>query len=144
MVFKEIKKEWTQPQPDQCVPTVIKTALDNQFAHLNIPSLSSIGSMCQYRNAYGVPIDRLKTNLKQLENMGIQFNEKEDANIDFLKSLLDQGSFPLILFHLRDYNKGKKGSIEVDDDGEIDFHMVIIVGIDPQKQEVKVFGSVSK
>lgn len=142
MVFKDIKKLWTQPQPDQCVPTAIKTVLDNQFSQLNIPSLSSIGRMCQYRNAYGAPIDKIKGNLKQLESMGIQFHEKEEANIDFLKGLLEQGIFPMILFHLKDYNKWKRGSVVVEGDDEIDFHMIIVVEVNPQKQEIRVFDTI--
>lgn len=139
MVFKKLQKRWTQPEPLQCVPTAIKTVLTNQFPHLKVPSLKDIGKMCQYRQIYGVSIERLELNMKKLEKIGIKFHLKEESNINQLKELLENNKYPLVLFHLKDYNSWKDYSIEVETDDEISFHMVIVVGVNPQKKEVKVF-----
>ena len=65
---------------------------------------------------------------------------KENANIAFLHNLRQQGIFPLVIFHLKDYNKWKKNrSTKVSGDDEPNFHVLIVVDIDKKNEKILLY-----
>lgn len=139
MLGIDIKKPYKQPQPDHCVPCCIKIMLDNQFTSTNNPSLSKISSMCKYRNAFGTSVDRLKSNLKDLESLRIKFNEKEESNIAFLEELLKNKCLPMILLDLDKYLLKRDGNTIIRSDDDIIFHAVVVAFIDKQNEKIFIF-----
>ena len=142
MTFPLLKTIQFQPRLDMCVSTCLKIICDNQFSQIRI-SIKQFNLWCKYEGKFGggVPLDKLREYLTpKLTDMKIDYNEKENINIDFLYKLREEGIYPLVVFHLRDYNKWKKNTkIEVFSDDEPNYHVLIVVDIDKEKQTLKVF-----
>ena len=88
-----------------------------------------------------MPLEKLKGYLSpKLDQLGVDYNEKEHANIDFLHKLRTQGMLPLVVFHLRDYNKWKKKTrITVLSDDEPNFHVLMVVDIDKANEKIWLY-----
>lgn len=144
MTFSLLKKIQFQPRLDMCVSTCLKIICDNQFSHISI-SIKQFNLWCKYEGKFGggIPLEKLREYLvSRLLEKKIVYNEKENANIDFLYSLRKEGIYPLVVFHLIDYNKWKKKTkIEVYSDDEPNYHILIVVDIDKEREIIKVFDS---
>ena len=115
---------------------------DNQFTHVTLP-LHKFNSWCKYEGKYGggIPLEKLKRYLSpKLDELNVDYNEKEHVNIDFLHKLRTQGIFPLVVFHLKDYNKWKKKTrITVLSDDEPNLHVLIVVDIDKANEKILLY-----
>ncbi len=142
MTFPLLSKKTWQPSSDMCVSASFKVMCDNQFGSTKI-SLSTLNKWCKYEGKYGggIPLSKLREYLTpKLAQLGIIYNEDEQKNIDFLYNLRQEGIYPLVVFHLRDYNEWKKrGNIEVFSDGEPNLHVLIVVDIDKENEKIKIF-----
>ena len=144
MAFPLLKPKtyWKQPIKDMCVSTSLKVMFDNQFTSGTL-SLSKLNSWCKYEGKYGggIPLEKLKGYLSpKLNESSVDYNEKEHANIDLLYKLRTKGIFPLVVFHLKDYNKWKKKTgITVLSDDEPNFHVLIVVDIDKANEKILLY-----
>ena len=141
MTFPLLKKYSFQPRLDMCVSTCLKIVCDNQFD--DAISIRQFNLWCNYegKSGGGIAIDRLKEYLyPKLIQKRIVYNDKENVNIDFLYNLRKIGIYPIVIFHLRDYNEWKKkGGIQVLGDDEPNYHNLIVVDIDKDKQKILLF-----
>jgi hypothetical protein len=141
-MIKKLKKVFFQPHGDLCVSTAIKNVIDSQFEPQSI-SLNKINSLCRYNGKYGsgIALDLLKEYLEPpLKKLKIQYNEGENLNIDFLADLLSKGIYPIICFHIKDYNQWKKNThIVVEADSEVNYHVLIVVGVDKPNEKIFLF-----
>ncbi len=145
-VFKPFTKQPTfQPERAMCVSTAIKNVLDNQFTQ-NALGLKEINKLCKYDGIYqgGIPLEMLPDFLaKPLNILNIIYNFKENNKIDDLYDLLSQGIYPIVVFHLKDYNQWhNKRQTEVIGDNEPNYHVLIIVGIDKENQKILLFDTI--
>ena len=140
------KKPFVQPACDMCLTTAVKIAVDNQFTKGF--SLKDINKSVRYEGKYqfGVSLDNFfEQNLDKLLNkLDIKCNFRENLKIDDLFKLLEQGTYPIVLFPLSKYNEWKKQTDEreVIGDDEPNLHALIVVGIDKEKETIQLFDTI--
>lgn len=145
-VFKPFTKRPTfQHERAMCVSTAIKNVLDNQFPQLDL-GLKQINKLCKYEGKYqdGIALELLQELLlKPLSELNVIYNIKEHNTIDDLYNLLNQGIYPIIAFHLKDYNEWQsKKFTEVIGDNEPNYHVLVVIGIDKENQKIKLFNTI--
>lgn len=145
-IFKPFhRKPIFQHERAMCVGTAIKNVLDNQFPKSTLP-LKEINRLCKYEGKYqtGVAIDGLRELLSEpLKKININFHFKENATRKDLFNLLEQGCYPIVAFHLRDYNEWQSNEeTEVIGDDEPTLHVLVVVGVDEEKQIIKLFNTI--
>ncbi len=122
------------PEPDMCLPAAVKAAIDASFPSHPSVSLKFLTKQGKYERAFGTAIERFKERVNpELKKKGLQLKEVfgDAPKIKDVETLLKEGVHSVIAVRSEDYFKILPHfEVPETDERDIDFHALVIVGID--------------
>ncbi|ODS36724.1 hypothetical protein BEH94_04205 [Candidatus Altiarchaeales archaeon WOR_SM1_SCG] len=145
--FIGLKNPQHQQQDHMCIPSCIKTILDNQFNLTHKISLGKITKeICdplphEYRQHYPKFIPKGITGIREsltklLKDYEIVVNHKINLSKDNLLSLIESDTYVIVYLDLEEYF-GYRGTKISEKSDEFVYHSVVVIGYDEDKQ---IFG----
>ncbi|GEM_PF-3314606 len=147
-----LKKPWNQPDFMMCIPTCLKTILDNQYPNKRIPFSSISKGMSDKVNVLTVPRyegyvpkppDEVPESLNPyLKKRGLEINLNIGATKRNLINLIKRNIYPLVFLEIKKYFLYK--GFKVHDSKIINSHCIALVGYDDDTETYPIYCPINK